>query len=144
MNLEWWDDNEMMEWHSNDRMSFKWQYNITRAMVNGMTEWHSNDWMTFKWLNDTQMTFLYRNELGMMGWQWNDGMRFKWHEWPLDEWNGIQMTEWHSNDRMTFKWWNDTQMRFLDRNELGMMGWQWNDGMRFKWHEWPLDEWNGI
>ena len=80
----------------------------------------------------------------MMGWQSNDGMRFKWHEWPLDEWNGIQMTEWHSNDRMTFKWLNDTWMRFFCRNELVMMGWQWNDGMRFKWHEWPLDEWNGI
>ena len=60
------------------------------------------------------MRFLGRNELGMMGWQWNDGMRFKWHEWPLDEWNGIQMTfkwqndnqmtEWHSNDGMTHEW----------------------------------------
>ena len=81
------------------------------------------------------MRFLGRNELGMMRWQWNDGMRFKWHEWPLDEWNGIQMTEWHSNDRMTFKWWNDTRMRFSGQNELGLMDWQGNDGIRFKLHE---------
>ena len=82
------------------------------------------------------MRFLGQNELGMMGWKWNDGMKFKWHEWPLDEWNGIQMTEWHSNDRMTFKWQNDIQMMERHMNEVFRF--------RFKWHEWPLYEWNGI
>ena len=62
----------------------------------GWMKWHTNDRMTFKWQNDIQM----------MEWNINEVFRFRFksHEWPLDEWNGIQMTELHSNDGMIQEW----------------------------------------
>ena len=41
----------MMEWYSNDGMTFKWWNDIQMMEM----EWHSNDGMAFKWWNDIQM-----------------------------------------------------------------------------------------
>ena len=73
-----------------NEMASKWQNDIQ------MTEWHSNDRMTFKWWNDTWMRFLgsdsndmndlcmnemtskWQNDIQMTEWHSNDGMI---HEW---------------------------------------------------------------
>ena len=52
----------MMGWQWNDGMKFKWnEWPLDESNGIQMTEWHSNDRMTFKWKNDIQMTEWHSN-----------------------------------------------------------------------------------
>ena len=127
----------MMEWRSNDGMTFKWWNEIQMT------------WMASKWQNDIQMMEWYVNEVARSKWARNDGMTLEW-------WNEIQMTwmtigwmKWHPNEKttvycqhnlidwMTLKW----------RNDIQMMGWRLNDVLRLKWarnDEMTMKWWNII